>query len=88
MSKISDYPTDAEIETASRETLARWQRFLVGPGTQWEERRLKRILERFKEKGGMTPELSKKIGWGWGESKTVEEKTDGKVSRFTGRPAE
>jgi hypothetical protein len=54
-----------EVEKADREQLCRWYRFLPSPGW-WPIRIdvLKRIIERHKEMGGFTPEISKKIGWG------------------------
>lgn len=69
------YPTLAEVESADREQLARWYRFLDSPGTgaigtknfdsSLDEQRLilDRIIERFKQMGMFTPELSKTIGW-------------------------
>lgn len=73
----SKYPDLDEINEASREQLARWMRFLPSPGTfavgfdrsefdramRWEVARLDRIVERFNEAGGWSPELSKKVGW-------------------------
>lgn len=70
-----DYPTADEVENADRVQLARWSRYLSSPGSaaigtpefnerlEEESNILNRILERFDEQGGMTPELSKEIGW-------------------------
>lgn len=58
-----DIPTMAEVEQASREQLAKWYRFLPSGDTEEQQRVLDRIAERFKKLGGMTPELSKKIGF-------------------------
>lgn len=70
------YPTMQQVRTADREQLGRWYRFLPSPGTSAIERDdfhqvrkaekqvMTKIVARFKELGGMTPELSKAIGWG------------------------
>jgi hypothetical protein len=58
-----DFPTAAEVEKAGREQLAKWYRFLPSGDTKDQQHVLDRIAERFKELGGMTPELSKKIGF-------------------------
>jgi len=71
------YPSMSAVEKADREQICRWHRFLPSPG--WsalnkvmedfqkqmdaEAKIMDRIEERFKEMGGFTPELSKKIGW-------------------------
>jgi hypothetical protein len=57
------FPTMVEVENADKEQLARWYRFLPASGEAAEQPKvMKRLAERFKELGGMTPELSKKIG--------------------------
>ncbi len=58
-----DFPTMAEVDKASRDELAKWYRFLPSGDTGEQQRVQDRIAERFKELGGMTPELSKKIGF-------------------------
>jgi hypothetical protein len=58
-----DFPTMPEVEKASREQLAKWYRFLPSGDSKEQQRVLDRVAERFKETGGMTPELSKKIGF-------------------------
>jgi len=69
------YPTKEEIEKADRIQLAKWYRFLDSPGIHaagdsnfqevldYESLLMMRIEERFKELGGMTPKISKLIGW-------------------------
>lgn len=66
------YPTLAEVEAADHEQICRWWRFLPSPGfrpkyavqeTVMELQVMDRIVIRFKQLGGMTPELSKRIGW-------------------------
>lgn len=71
------YPTIEEVESATHEQLAHWHRFLPSPGAAavgasqktFQELLTKqgsildRIGDRFKEMGGMTPEISKRIGW-------------------------
>jgi len=59
------FPTIEEVEAASHEQLAKWYRFLVNdePSDKERKRVMKRLSERIHELGGMTPELSNKIGW-------------------------
>jgi len=57
------YPTLEEVEAANHEQLARWYRFLSAPGNLDESEVIARIVARFAGCGGMTPEISKKIGW-------------------------
>jgi len=59
-----DFPTMAQVEAASHEQLAWWYRFLPTGETKEHQKIMDRLVERFKEKGGMTPALSKKIGHG------------------------
>lgn len=58
------YPSKSEVESADREQLARWWRFLRSPQNPAEVEIMNRIAERFKGLGGFTPEISKAIGWG------------------------
>ena len=58
------YPTEADVEGADKEQLARWYRFLPSPQGEAAIKVLNKILDRFKEMGGWDPELSKRIGWG------------------------
>ena len=69
------YPTMEEVEIADQEQLCRWFRFLPSPGSREVTKEnfeeicnhemiiMNRIFERWKNGGGFTPELSKKIGW-------------------------
>lgn len=59
-----DFPTMEQVEKASHEQLAMWFRFLPTGDTPEQKRIMKRIEQRFKEKGGMTPAVSSKIGYG------------------------
>jgi hypothetical protein len=59
-----DFPTMDQVEKADHEQLARWYRFLPSGNTTEQEKIMKRIAARFKILGGMTPEVSKKIGFG------------------------
>jgi len=59
-----DFPTMEQVEKASHEELARWYRFLPHGDTPEQKKIMKRIDQRFKEKGGMTPAVSSKIGYG------------------------
>ena len=57
------YPSLRGVEKASKEQLGRWIRFLSSPGNPEDVEILNRVLKRFEEHGGWTPELSKQIGW-------------------------
>jgi hypothetical protein len=59
---MKGFPTIEEVERAGREQLARWYRFLPSGETAADQEIMKRIAQRFQKLGGMTPELSKKIG--------------------------
>ena len=59
---LKGFPTIQEVEKADKEQLARWYRFLPSGETAADQKIMKRIAERFEKLGGMTPELSKKIG--------------------------
>ena len=58
-----DIPTLEDVEKANHEQLARWYRFLPSGDTKEQQKVLDRIAERFKQLGGMTPVISKKIGF-------------------------
>jgi hypothetical protein len=59
---MKGFTTIEEVEKADKEQLARWYRFLPSGGTAVDQKIMRRIAERFDKLGGMTPELSKKIG--------------------------
>jgi hypothetical protein len=59
---MKGFPTIDEVEKADKEQLAHWYRFLPSGETAADQKIMKRIAERFEKVGGMTPELSKKIG--------------------------
>ena len=59
---VKGFPTIEEVEWADTEQLARWYRFLPSGETAADQKIMKRIAERFEKLGGMTAELSKKIG--------------------------
>lgn len=59
----SHFPTIAEVDKADVEQLARWYRFLL-PADAEQEKVMKKISHDLKAKGGMTPALSRKIGYG------------------------
>jgi hypothetical protein len=63
MSSELEFPTIDQVMNASREDLARWYRFLLATGKE-QQAILDRIAERLKKLGGMTPEISKRIGHG------------------------
>ena len=58
-----DIPTMEQVERANHEQLGRWYRFLPSGDTKEQQKVLDRIAERFKALGGMTPAISKKIGF-------------------------
>jgi hypothetical protein len=60
--RVKGFPTIQEVEKADKEQLALWYRFLPSGETAADQKIMKRIAERFEKLGGMTPELSKKIG--------------------------
>ena len=59
---MKGFPTVEEVEKADKEQLARWYRFLPSGETTSDQKIMKLIAERFDKLGGMTPEISKKIG--------------------------
>ena len=59
---MKGFPTIDEVERADKGQLARWYRFLPSGETAADQRITKRIAERFEKLGGMTAELSKRIG--------------------------
>jgi hypothetical protein len=59
---MKGFPTIEEVERADKDQLARWNRFLPSGETAADQKIMKRIAERFEKMGGMTAELSKKIG--------------------------
>jgi len=63
MSNQLEFPTMDQVEKASHEDLARWYRFLLASGKE-QQAILDKIADRFKKLGGMTPEISKRIGHG------------------------
>lgn len=73
----STYPTMQQVEHASLFQLVHWNRYLPSPG-EWaiggnhnefekalnhEAPIITRIVERIKELGGITPSVSKAVGW-------------------------
>ena len=60
--RMKGFPTIEEVERAHKEQLARLYRFLPSGETAADQKIMKRIAEGFDKLGGMTPELSKKIG--------------------------
>lgn len=73
---MMEYPTIEDVEQADRLQLAKWYRHLPSPGFQMreisliainrqpdsEKKIMARIVERFEEFGGFTPEISKAVG--------------------------
>lgn len=69
------YPTLEDVEKANHRQLCVWWRFLPSPGMgdagkptfdealTREMAVMKRLEERYNAAGGMTPEISKSIGW-------------------------
>jgi hypothetical protein len=59
---VKGFPTIEEVERANKEQLARWYRFLPSGETVADQKIMKRIAKRFQKLGGMSAELSKRIG--------------------------
>jgi hypothetical protein len=59
---MKGFRTVEEVENTDKKQLARWYRFLPSGDPPADQKILKRIAERFEKLGGMTAELSKKIG--------------------------
>jgi hypothetical protein len=59
---MKGFPTIEEVEKADKEQLARWYRFLPSGEAAGAQKVMKRIAERFDKLGGMTSQLTKKIG--------------------------
>ena len=59
-----DFPTLEQVEKADVEQLAKWYRFLPSGDTPEQQKIMDRLAQRFKKLGGMTPELSSRIGYG------------------------
>jgi hypothetical protein len=57
------WPTFIEVQFADHEQLARWHRFLPAAKTYEQTRLMDYISRRLQNLGGITPELSEKIGW-------------------------
>lgn len=70
-----DYPNMKQVENADLIKLVRWYRFFSNPGTkavgskefpevpQHESKLMNRIKARIDELGGITQEVSMKVGW-------------------------
>ena len=58
-----DFPTMEQVENADREQIATWYCFLSKSEIPYQQNILDRIVDRFENMGGMTPGLSKKIGF-------------------------
>lgn len=56
------YPTLKEVENADRRQICSWYRFLPSPDKPEKVEVMNRIVERFKQFGGFTPEISKELG--------------------------
>lgn len=70
-----NYPTLDQVNAADRYQICEWNRFLPSPGERAINRDdfrsvmesegavMDRIVERLRELGGFTPEISKQLGW-------------------------
>lgn len=61
--KQYQYPTLEQVETADKETLCRWYRFLPFAENKYQEKVIITIHNKISKSGGITPEISKSIGW-------------------------
>ena len=57
------YPTLEEVEKANHTQICTWYRFLGFTGGEDERKVMFKIVAKFKLGGGMTPIISKRIGW-------------------------
>jgi len=57
------YPDKERVLEADHEMICRWHRFLKSPKNSFELEILNLIEDKFKKLGGMTREISKKIGF-------------------------
>lgn len=57
------YPTLDEVRKADREQICRWYRFLPSDSKGNDPAIMARIVKRFNDFGGFTPEISKRVGW-------------------------
>lgn len=57
-----NFPTEQQIENASRYQICKWHRFLNAK-TEEQVDISNIIHKRYIELGGFTPEISKSIGW-------------------------
>jgi len=58
-----DFPTKKEVSKASHAELAAWHRFLPPPFLPEHEEVLNQVEKRLTGLGGITPAISKQIGW-------------------------
>jgi hypothetical protein len=56
------YPTIADVVKADHEQICRWWKSLESPETPQEERVMDLIFKKLQALGGLTPEISRKIG--------------------------
>lgn len=63
MIKRVTYPTLGEVEKADRLLLCKWYRILPSPETEAQVEVMDRIVARWREAGGFTPQISKAIGF-------------------------
>lgn len=57
------YPDKIDVKEASRYRICEWYRFLPSAENDRELEIMNYIVDRWKELGGFTPEISKSIGW-------------------------
>jgi hypothetical protein len=58
------YPSLEEVDKADLRQLAEWYRHLPVGSTSEHLNVINRVVDRFFDLGGWTPELSKQVGWG------------------------
>lgn len=57
------YPSLDTVNNASHIQICTWHRFLPSPKDKGELSIINAIYDKFIEGGGMTPSISKEIGW-------------------------
>ena len=57
------YPTLLEVQSADRKQICKWYRFLGLTTDKEKQVIMTQIINQFNIMGGMTPEISKELGW-------------------------
>ena len=58
-----EYPRIQDVKIATQVQLCKWVRFLRSPENPEESKIMDTLFRKYCDGGGMTPEISKQIGW-------------------------